>query len=250
MKRSQVLLPAVVAVLALTLSACGSSPTSPSGTSAGVNLHGLAMGQSSASASSSGAFKAMSTGSGITVTVQGTTISTTISGNGSFELNGLPAGTFTLVFTSNGVTLGTVTITSVPTQAEINLVVQITTTVVIMVKVEINGTDETDNENNNGTNDGTKTCLIDGGTVGSSIELEGSVNSASGKTFKMSVNGNRSSGLVSVDATSASFDCAGIKGTCDATLLVAGAKVHVSGTLTSCSLTAAQVKANQVKFQH
>jgi len=206
-----------------------------------VNLHGLAMGQSSASASSSSGFRAMSTGGSITVTVQGTSLSTTISGNGSFELDGLPAGTFTLVFTSNGVTLGTITITSVPTQAEINLVVQITTTVVL-VKVEVNGTDETDNE--------TKTCLIDGGTVGSSIELEGSVSSATGKMFKMSVNGKRASADVSVDATGASFDCAGVKGTCDATLLVAGAKVHVSGSLTSCSLTAAAVKASEVKFQH
>jgi hypothetical protein len=189
----------------------------------------------------------MSTGGSITVTVQGTSISTTISGNGTFELDGLPAGTFTLVFSSNGVIIGTITITSIPTQAEINLVVQITTTVVL-VKVEVNGTDETDNENNN--NNGSKTCLIDGGTMGSEIELEGSVSSASGKTFKMSVNGNRASGLVSVDATTASFDCAGIKGTCDATLLQAGAKVHVSGNLTTCSLTTATVKATEVKFQH
>jgi hypothetical protein len=245
MNRSQVLLPAVIAFLALALSGCGSSPTSPSGMNSGVNLHGLAMGQGAASSSSASGYRAMSTGGSITVTVQGTSLSTTISGNGSFELDGLPAGTFTLVFTSNGVTLGTITITSVPTQAEINLVVHISTTVV-MVKVEINGTDETDNESNNTT----KTCLIDGGTVGSSIEVEGSVSSATGKMFKMSVNGNRASGPVSVDATSASFDCAGVKGTCDATLLVAGAKVHVSGSLTSCSLTAAQVKANEVKFQH
>lgn len=243
MKRSQVLLPAVIAVLALTLSACGSSsPTSPSGTSAGVNLHGLAMGQSSASASSSSGFRAMSTGSSITVTVQGTSISTTISANGTFELEGLPAGTFTLVFSSNGVTLGTITITSVPTQGEVNVVVQITATTVVLVKVEVNGTDTTDNQ--------TKTCLISGGTVGSSIELEGSVSSASGKTFQMSLNGERAAGPVTVDASTASFDCAGIKGTCDATLLKAGAKVHVSGTLTTCSLTAAQVKATQVKFQH
>jgi hypothetical protein len=207
-----------------------------------VNLHGLAMGQSSASASSSSGFRAMSTGSSITVTVQGTSISTTISANGTFELEGLPAGTFTLVFSSNGVTLGTITITSVPTQGEVNVVVQITATTVVLVKVEVNGTDTTDNQ--------TKTCLISGGTVGSSIELEGSVSSASGKTFQMSVNGERAAGPVTVDASTASFDCAGIKGTCDATLLKAGAKVHVSGTLTTCSLTAAQVKATQVKFQH
>jgi hypothetical protein len=207
-----------------------------------VNLHGLAMGQSSASASSSSGFRAMSTGSSITVTVQGTSISTTISANGTFELEGLPAGTFTLVFSSNGVTLGTITITSVPTQGEVNVVVQITATTVVLVKVEVNGTDTTDNQ--------TKTCLISGGTVGSSIELEGSVSSASGKTFQMSLNGERAAGPVTVDASTASFDCAGIKGTCDATLLKAGAKVHVSGTLTTCSLTAAQVKATQVKFQH
>src|SRR5258708_1541090 len=247
MQRSQVLLPAVVAVLALTLSGCGSSPTSPSGMNASVNLHGLALSQSAASTSSASGYRAMSTSGSITVTVQGTSISTTISGNGSFELEGLPAGTFTPVFTSNGVTLGTNTPTSVPTQAAINLVVHISTTVV-MIKVEINGTDETDNETN-GTN-GTKTCLINGGTVGSSIELEGSVSSATGKMFKMSVNGNRASADVSVDATSASFDCAGVKGTCHATLLVAAAKVHATGSLTTCSLTAAAVKATEVKFQH
>ncbi len=184
----------------------------------------------------------MSTGT-LTVTVQeNPSIKTTISGNGTFELEGLPAGTFTLVFSSNGVTLGTITITSAPTQGEISIVVQITTTTVVLVKIEINGTDTTDNE--------TKTCLIDGGRAGEGIELEGSVSSVSGKTFQMSVNGNRSGGPVSVDTSGASFDCAGVKGTCDATLLKAGAKVHVSGTLTTCTLTAAQVKGTQVKFQH
>ncbi len=243
--RRSVLISAVIAVLGLTLSGCGSSPTSPSSTNAGVTLHGLALGQSSARTSSAGGFKAMSTRGSITVTVQeNTSITTTISGNGTFELEGLPAGTFTLVFSSNGVTLGTITITSVPTQAEVNIVVHITTTVVL-VKVEINGTDETDNE--------TKTCLINGGRVGEEIELEGSVSPGSvmGKTFKMSVNGERAGGLVSVDATTASFDCAGIKGPCDTTaLLKDGAKVHVRGTLTSCSLTTALVKATEVKFQH
>jgi hypothetical protein len=243
MQRSQVLLPAVIAVLALTLSGCGSSPTSPSGMNSGVTLHGLAMGQGAASTSSAGGYRAMSTNGSITVTVQeNTSLKTTISANGTFELEGLPAGTFTLVFSSNGVTLGTITITSVPTQGEVSVVVQITATTVVLVKVEVNGTDTTDNQ--------TKTCLINGGTVGSPIELEGTVSSASGKTFQMSVNGERAAGPVSVDASSASFDCAGIKGTCDATLLKAGAKVHVSGTLTTCSLTAAQVKATQVKFQH
>ena len=244
MTRSHVLLSAVIAFLTLAVSGCSNSPTSPSGTSAGVTLHGATFSQSPASTSSAGGFQAMAAPSGhVTVTVQeNPSITTTISANGTFELEGLPAGTFTLVFTSNGVTLGTITITSVPSTAEINVVVQITATTVVLIKVEINGTDETSSE--------TKTCLINGGVVAQGIELEGSVSLVAGTTFQMAGNGERASGLVSVDASAASFDCAGIKGTCDVTLLKAGAKVHVSGTLTSCSMTAAQVKATEVKFQH
>lgn len=248
--RRHVLLSAVMAFLVLAVSGCSNSPTSPSSASAGVTLHGAAFGDSPASTSSAGGFRAMAAPSGrVTVTVQeNPSITTTISGNGTFELEGLPAGTFTLVFSRNGVPLGPIMITSVPSQAEINVVVQITTTTVVLVKVEINGTDETDNE--------TKTCLINGGRVGEGIELEGSVSSVisvSGRTFLMAVNGERASGPVSVDASGASIDCAGIKGTCDATtlptLLKAGAKVHVRGTLTSCSMAAAQVTATEVKFQ-
>jgi hypothetical protein len=243
MTRRYGLLLAVVASFGLLLAGCGGSPTSPSGMGV-VNLHGVALGANTASSASG--LHAMSGSSGITVTVQGTSTTTTISANGTFELDGLPAGTITLTFTRNGVTLGTITITNVPGTAEINLVVQITATVVL-VKVEINGTDTTaDNE--------TKTCLIDGGTVMQGIELEGEVSSlVSGSTtsFVMAVNGQRAAGgTVTVDASHATFDCAGVKGTCDATLLKAGQKVHVSGTLNSCTLTTAMVTATQVKFQH
>jgi hypothetical protein len=237
------LLSAVIAVLSLVVSGCSNSPTSPSITS--VTLHGAAFGQSPASTSSAGGLQAMSVPSAgrVTVTVQeNPSITTTISGNGTFELEGLPAGSFTLVFSSNGVTLGTITITSVPNQAEINVIVQITTTTVILVKVEINGTDTT--------HDATKTCLINGGRVDAGIELEGSVSSVSGTSFEMAVNGQRASGPVTVDTSGASFSCAGVKGTCDATLLKTDARVHVRGTLTSCSMAAAQVKATEVKFQH
>ena len=245
MKRRYVLLPAVIAVLGLAHSGCSNRPTSPSSTSAGVTLHGATFGQGPASTSSAGGLQAMSVPSGarVTVTVQeNPSITTTISGNGTFELEGLPAGTFNLVFSRNGVTLGTITITSVPNQAEINVVVQITATTVVLVKVEINGTDTTDDE--------TRTCLIEGGRVDAGIELEGSVSSVSGTSFEMSVNGERAGALVTVDTVKASFDCAGIKGTCDATLLKADARVHVRGTLTSCSMMAAHVKATEVKFQH
>ena len=244
MMRKHVVLSALIAFLSLVVSGCSSSPTSPSSTSASVTLHGTAVGPSAASTSSAGGLQAMSVPSAgrVTVTVlEKPSITTTISGNGTFELEGLPAGNFTLVFSSNGVTLGTITITSVPNQAEIEVVVQITTTTVVLVKVEINGTDAAD---------ATKTCLINGGRVSEGIELEGSVNTVTGTSFEMAVNGQRASGPVTVDTSGASFSCAGVKGTCDATLLKTDAKVHVRGTLISCSMQAAQVKATEVKFQH
>ncbi len=249
MKRGHFFVVGLVAALALALSACGGSATSPSAT--GVTLRGVAMGvPASAGVNALSGASATAGGSAITVTVQeNPSLTTTISGNGTFELKGLPPGTITLVFSSNGVTLGTVTITSVPTEAEIDLVIRISNTNVIVVKIEINGSDETETQT-----EAARTCLIAGGTVGSGIELEGSVSSPTSpvgaSSFTMSVNGQRSSGTVSVDYSGASFTCAGIKGACDATLITTGRKVHVRGNLTSCSTADAVVKATQVKFQH
>ncbi len=249
MKRSHFFVMGLVAALALVLSACGSSPTTPS--AGGVTLRGVAMSDSAAAAGGVTALSAAAAsggGSAITVTVQeNPSLTTTISGNGTFELQGLPPGTITLVFSSNGVTLGTVTITSVPTEAEIDLVVKISSGNVIVVKIEINGNDDTETQTD-------RTCLIAGGTVGAGIQLEGSVSSptspAGGSSFTMAVNGQRASGTVSVDYAGAAFTCAGVKGACDATLVKTGQKVHVSGSLTSCSMTDAVVKATQIKFQH
>ena len=115
----------------------------------------------------------------------------------------------------------------------------------LFVNAELTPPDGTDT-----TADATKTCLINGGRVNEGIELEGSVNTVTGTSFEMAVNGQRASGPVTVDTSGASFSCAGVKGTCDATLLKTDARVHVRGTLTSCSMQAAQVKATEVKFQH
>jgi Domain of unknown function (DUF5666) len=96
-----------------------------------------------------------------------------------------------------------------------------------------------------------KTCIISGGTVGQAIELEGSVVSGGFAGFMMRVQGNRSSGNVQVDAAGANLKCNGPKGTaaeCQASVK-SGAKVHVSGTLTSCDLSSAAVQASQVMVQ-
>lgn len=97
-----------------------------------------------------------------------------------------------------------------------------------------------------------KTCMISGGRVGDGIELEGSVVSGGFASFLMKVQGNRSSGNVQVDTDGATtFKCNGSKGTaaeCQASVK-AGAKVHVSGTLTSCDLLNAAAQASKVMVQ-
>jgi hypothetical protein len=100
-------------------------------------------------------------------------------------------------------------------------------------------------------------CAISGGTVGQPIELEGAVGALTGTAdspaFTMDVNGNRSRVLVQVDAGNATFRCVGnAKGGACLSHLQPGAKVHVSGTLESCTAgpsAAATVEATEVKIQ-
>ncbi len=98
-------------------------------------------------------------------------------------------------------------------------------------------------------------CAISGGRVGDGIELEGNVSSGSSAGFRLQVNGNRASSLVDVDTAGASFQCTPASGPnaptpaqCQAQV-ASGAKVHVRGTLTSCSASAAQVRASEVRVQ-
>jgi len=103
-----------------------------------------------------------------------------------------------------------------------------------------------------GTTPATSSCALNGGTVGQGIELEGNVLSGSSAAFKLTANG-RSSVPVDVTASSASFKCVGSAKTssdadCKASVKQ-GAKVHVRGTLMTCSTSAAQVTATEVKVQ-
>jgi hypothetical protein len=96
-----------------------------------------------------------------------------------------------------------------------------------------------------------KSCMVEGGSVGQGIELEGSVVSGGSAAFLMRVQGNRSSGNVQIDANGASFKCNGPKSTpaeCLASVK-SGAKVHVSGTLLSCDVASAMARASQVMVQ-
>lgn len=109
---------------------------------------------------------------------------------------------------------------------------------------------ETDEED-----DTTAGCMISGGKVGSHIELEGNVLTGTWMSFELRVNGNRARNPVDVDGSSATFQCHPAGGPkaptpdqCKAKV-APGAKVHVSGTLQSCTATDAAVQASKVIVQ-
>jgi len=323
-------LPALVPLVLL--AACGGM-SSPSGQ--GVVLRGTLMGAASGSSASIAAAgnRAAET---ITVTVQGTSITTTVDANGSFTLRGLPEGGFTLVFTNSGGTvLGTLTFGAVMPNQEITIVVDVSTGTVVLVEEKRNGIGHGDVEiegpvltapildpvtgdsrftvngytvvarpgqtairegntartiadvtvgqqvhvkgswlplegtlqpvlaleiklqdEDDDDGDETKTCMINGGRAGQRIELEGKVLAGGTSTsFMLKVQGNRASGSVSVDGSTATVQCNPSSGPnaippdqCLASVKE-GAQVHVRGTLTTCTLTEASVKADKVIVQ-
>lgn len=80
------------------------SPTSPSGSVAGTGavINGVVTGGASASTAPAGTFGTMDS-RGLTVTVLGTGISSTVSQGGQFTLTGVPAGNVQLKFAGSGV---------------------------------------------------------------------------------------------------------------------------------------------------
>jgi hypothetical protein len=100
-----------------------------------------------------------------------------------------------------------------------------------------------------------QTCMINGGRVGEGIELEGHVATGAYPTFTMTVNGNRASGPVAVQAGSATVQCSPASGPnaptpaqCQAR--VSGTqRIHVRGTLQACTLATALVSASRVTVQ-
>jgi hypothetical protein len=116
----------------------GTSPASPS-SGKGAVLRGVVLGDGASA--SSGSVSALSTSNGrITVSVQeNTSINTTVSSNGTFELENIPTGSFTLVFSSSTTVLGTVVVSGVPDDGQVVIVVQVTVVTVIVINIEING---------------------------------------------------------------------------------------------------------------
>jgi len=143
---------------AMTNVACGENPASPSGE---VVVRGTVLGATAGTVTAqSGEASAQSAAGGrITVTVQeAPSLTVTVSGNGTFVLEGLPLGTFTLVFTRDGVVLGTVTVSGVGGGAEVKIVVQVNGTTVVLIELKVDDKDVDA--------DRAKTCLINGGRPG------------------------------------------------------------------------------------
>jgi hypothetical protein len=238
-----VLCAAFAAVVAL--AGCGGE--NPAGASGAVVLRGTVVGDATASASS---VRAASSGARITITVaEDSSLTTTVAGNGTFELSGLPEGGFTLVFSSNGVELGTITITNAEPGTEIRITVQVTSTTVILIEIE-NGDGDDDEDEDDGEDDGDRTCAISGGKVGQKIELEGNAKNpaADGSSFELTVNGNRVKNGAKVMVTGGTVKCNGKPSTAECTVKD-GSKVHVSGMLDTCTMDEAAVSAREVKVQ-
>ena len=103
----------VVVVALLTAIGCTGSPSSPSDLNgSGATISGRITGFRALSDTRSIADLSHPAASSVTVTVEGTGITTTVNGNGEFTLTNVPAGTVRIQFTGPG-TNATVTLTGV-----------------------------------------------------------------------------------------------------------------------------------------
>ena len=232
------------AVAAVTLSCGGGGPSSPSGT--GVEVQGVVLSGASAFVASSGTHPAAKPQK-ITVTVEGTTITAEVAADGTFVLQGIPGGSFTLVFMVDGSKIGDFQIEA-PDGSQVKVTVKIEASHVVLLNVKIEAPEGSPTAS---------TCVVNGGRKGQGIELEGTVSSGSWEQFNMTVNGGRAGGLATVKADAATnYRCIGGAKTVtvdECKDLVAKEspkpKVHVRGTLTECTATLAEVSASEVKIQ-
>lgn len=117
----------------------GNNPASPSPSGKGAVLRGVVLGEEASASSGDVSAKSTKAG-GTTVSVQeNTSITTTVSSNGTFELDNIPTGNFTLVFSNGTTVLGTVRVRGVPDDGQVVIIVQITVITVIVINIEING---------------------------------------------------------------------------------------------------------------
>jgi hypothetical protein len=125
---------AVFIFAAAALSACGGSPSGPD--AEGIVVRGTVQGTGTLRAASAGATSAAT----VTVSVlEAPAISTTVAGDGSFTLRGLPQGGFTLVFKNGAAEIGRLSFAEVKANQEITLTVQVSGAGVVLLEEQRNG---------------------------------------------------------------------------------------------------------------
>jgi hypothetical protein len=131
-----------VAVAGLALAACGDgNPASPSG-SGRVTVEGVLLAEGAAFSASSGA---RPDGGPVTVVVEGTSIRATISGDGTWKLENIPATEFTLVFFQDGEEIGRIEITA-EDGVVVDVLVKIVDSEVVLIKIDFDGGDDGDDD--------------------------------------------------------------------------------------------------------
>jgi len=125
---------AILVFAAAALSACGGGPSGPD--AEGVVVRGVVQGAGTLRAASVGAASAAT----VTVSVvEAPSISTTVGGDGSFTLRGLPDGGFTLVFKNGTAEIGRLSFAEVKANQEITLTVQVSDAGVTLLEEQRNG---------------------------------------------------------------------------------------------------------------
>ena len=145
MNRMKYLVGAAAVMTLVVVSACGksSSPTSPSSSpNAGAVINGIVSGMASGSAAGYGK---LDTGTGITVTINGTNLTVPVDASGKFVFTGVPAGTVQLVITVSGVPT-TITLEGVKETDKIVVKITIKGTTAALDTEERNGTEVTELE--------------------------------------------------------------------------------------------------------
>jgi hypothetical protein len=167
-------------------------------------------------------------------------IQTTVNLGETAVINGLPPGSYTLVFTQNGTTIGTQSVVGVQPGEQIQITVIFDGGAFVMVVVVIGNT----------TPPAPTPCTVDGRPVGATLIVEGVVLSGDGNAFRGDRNGTNAQDLFDVEAASASYVCVGLtrRGGCKANL-TAGTQVHVTGALLGCRGSVVVLNASEVMVQ-
>jgi hypothetical protein len=236
----------VVLLASLLAVACGSDSPSGSSGPGTVSVQGMVLGSSAGVGPNAPELTASSADSArkgkILVTVAGTTITAEVAANGTFEIKGVPAGSFLLIFTVDGVEIGRVDLVAAE-GSEVKITVQIESSQLVVIEIKVDTDDDDDGAPT------TNGCFINGGKVGRDIELEGQFASGAGDLFTMLINGGRGTGTVTVHASTAAYKCNGNKANDCKANLGPSSKLHVRGALNTCSTSAADVTAYEVKVQ-